>query len=149
MHQCAHVFFNTLTFEKKELFVIHHTSDLSLFTHEDDDNGFVLYDRFHGLFTQTNINICLEKCINQNIFEGDKYFELLGRFTNNMKRFSGAINKFDKINEYKNEGLAWYTFFKISYEEIYFRNHTLLKIYEISNQPYVFDYNVFKKTNKL
>jgi hypothetical protein len=149
MHQCAHVFFNVLTLDKKDLFIIPHTSQLSDFTEEDDDKGFILYDRFHGLFTQTNINICIEKCISQKILDGDNHFELQGRFTSNMKRFSNAINKFNHRDKYKKEGLIWYSLFKTTYEEIFSRNRVLLTKYEISNQPYVFDYKIFKLTNKL
>ncbi|WP_077399136.1 hypothetical protein [Cellulophaga omnivescoria] len=149
MHQCAHVFFNALTLDKKELFNMPHTSDLSFFTKEESDKGFVLYDRFHGLFTQTNINICMERCINEKIFDEDKHFELLGRFTSNMNRFSAAINKFNHKKKYKKEGLAWYTFFNKTYEEIQNRNKSLLFKYDISNQPYVFNYKKFKDVNKL
>jgi hypothetical protein len=126
-----------------------HTSDLYLFTEEDDDRGFVLYDRYHGLFTQTNINICMDKCINQKIFDGEQHFELLGRFTSNMTRFSRAIRKFNKINKYKKEGLIWFYFFSKKFEDIYSRNKSLLNKYDVSNQPYVFDYEIFKSTNEL
>ena len=148
IHQCAHVFFNALTMEKKELFAIPYNSDLSLFTGEKEDRGIILYHRFHGLFTQTNINICIEKCIAQKVFEGDKHFELLGRFTSNMNRFSTAINKFNHPDKYGKDGLKWYSFFRKTYEDIYNRNRDLLAEYNVSNQPYVFDYKIFKSSNK-
>jgi len=147
IHQCAHVFFNTLTFDKSELFVLPHNSDLFLFTDDENDKGHELYGRYHGLFTQTNINIAFEKCINENIYSEDHHFELLGRFTSNMQRFRIAINKFNKPNQYKKEGLKWFTFFKDNFEIMYQRNTHIIEKYIVSNQPYVFDYKIFKETN--
>lgn len=147
MHQCAHVFFNTLTLNKDGLFTMPHTSDLAVFTEEENDKGFTLYDRFHGLFTQTNINICIERCILKQIYHEDEHFELLGRFTSNMNRFSLAISKFDRPKKYKKIGLEWFNFFNNTFIEINKRNKILLSQYDTSNQSYVFDYKIFKKTN--
>lgn len=149
IHQCAHVFFNALTFDKKELFTLPHNSDLSLFTEEESDKGFGLYDRFHGLFTQTNINICIQKCLKQKIYDGDKNFELIGRFTSNMKRFSIALNKFNQKEKYKSKGLKWYLFFESIYYNIYTENKEVIEQWDVSNQPYVFDYKIFKNTNRV
>ena len=148
LHQCAHVFFNTLTIEKKELFKISYNSPLSVFTGDYGDNQFTLYDRFHGLFTQTNINSCLEKCIYDKILGGDKHFELVGRFVSNMKRFKIGIKKFDKKNLYRQEGLKWFIFFEKKYKSLFKRNAELISKYEVDNQPYVFDYIIFKNSNR-
>ncbi|MFL0136913.1 hypothetical protein, partial [Tenacibaculum maritimum] len=147
IHQCAHVFFNTLTFDKSELFVIPHNSDLFLFTNDINDKGHELYGRYHGLFTQTNINIAFERCINNNVYKGDYHFELLGRFTSNMQRFKVSINKFDKPEQYKKEGLNWFTYFKENFELMYERNKHIIEKYNVLNQPYVFNYKIFKETN--
>ena len=146
MHQCAHAFFNTLTLHKSDLFTIAPSSDLSMFTKDKSDIGAELYDRFHGLFTQSNINICLEKCIQQKLFNGDKHNELLGRFSSNMKRFSVALEKFENLEIYKAVGIKWLEFFKETYTQIHQRNRLLLSKYNVSNQSYVFDYNIFLST---
>jgi hypothetical protein len=149
LHQCAHVFFNTLTFNKSELFKIPHNSDLSLFTENENDKGFQLYDRFHGLFTQTNINICFDRCLEQKIYSGETYIEFVAKFTSNMTRFTLAIEKFDKIEKYSDDGLKWFHFFKSAFRIVNYKNQLLLERYEVSNQPYIFDYELFKETNKL
>ncbi len=149
LHQCAHVFFNTLTFKKSELFKAPYNSDLSLFTEEKNDKGFQLYNRFHGLFTQTNINICFQNCLNQNLYSGDIYMEFVAKFTSNMTRFSVAINKFNMKGKYKKEGLEWFVFFKNTFNSINNKNKKLLSQYVVSNQPYIFDFDLFKKTNNL
>jgi len=147
LHQCAHVFFNTLTFDKAKLFTIPHNSDLCFFTGNRNDKGFILYDRYHGLFTQTNINKCFDKCLEQNLYSGDSYLEFVAKFTSNMNRFATAVKKFDRKEKYKKQGLQWFCFFKNTFETIYFKNKELLSLYNVSNQPYVFDFEIFKKTN--
>ncbi len=149
MHQCAHVFFNVLTFDKKELFTLSPTSSLTDFTGDKEDKRFVLYDRFHGLFTQTNINICLEQCFHQKLFSGDQHNELVGRFVSNMKRFTTAIDKFNRPDKYRTEGLDWFCYFKKVLNDIYTKNSILLNRHDVSNQPYVFNYKIYKKTNNL
>lgn len=149
LHQCAHVFFNTLTFDKSELFTIPYNSDLSLFTENNKDKGVVLYDRFHGLFTQTNINICFERCLDQNLYTDENYLEFVAKFTSNMNRFSIAVRKFDKKNKYNKKGLKWFEFFNNTFETVYKKNKKLLLKYDVTNQPYIFDFNIFKKTNNL
>ena len=149
LHQCAHVFFNALTFEKDLLFKIPHSSDLSDFTEDEEDKGHVLYGSYHGLFTQTNINTCMERCVLRKIYSGDEHYELLGRFTSNMKRFHAAVTRFDRPEKYKESGLKWFSFFKETYNSIYQRNKDIVESYYIHNQPYVFSYKVFKETNML
>lgn len=149
LHQCAHVFFNTLTFNKSDLFKTPYNTDLSLFTEEENDKGFQLYDRFHGLFTQTNINICFDKCLDDNLYAEDKYLEFVAKFTSNMNRFSIAIKKFNKEYKYGKEGLKWFKFFKNTFDFVNDKHQKLLSKYDISNQPYIFDYKLFKKTNNL
>lgn len=149
LHQCAHVFFNTLTLDKSELFKLPYNSDLSIFTENIDDKGFSLYDRFHGLFTQTNINLCFDKCLEENLYSGDSYLEFIAKFTSNMSRFDIAIKKFNQKTKYKKAGLEWFTLFSNTFDYINDRNKDELLKYKVSNQPYIFDFELFKKTNNL
>lgn len=142
VHQTAHVFFNTLTFIKSDLFLIPYNSCM-------DNDVVSVYDRFHGLFTHVCINIILEECIKQKLFSGRKYYELVARFTINMNRFAVGIQKFDKPNLFKLEGERWFSFFKCNFQDTLEGNKKLLSKYNVSNQPYVFSYVIFKKTNEL
>jgi hypothetical protein len=149
LHQCAHVFFNALTFDKSELFTIPHTSLFSVFTGDESDKKEVLYERFHGLFTQAIINICLEDCIQNELYHGEQHFKLIGRFALNMSRFSDAVEKFDIPENYKAEGLKWFSFFQNTQQRITQKNSAILEKYNITDQPYVFDYKTFKEANDL
>ncbi len=147
LHEGAHVIFNTLTYHSKmDLFTVPFKTQLSTITKDESDHG-ELYGRFHGMFTQSNINQCMEICIEKNVFEGRQHKELLGRFSSNMKRFKSGIDKFNISGLYQEEGKKWYNFFSKRYNEIYDRKKDLINSYNVSNQPYVFSYEVFDKTN--
>jgi hypothetical protein len=148
LHEGAHVIFNTLTFNtKNNLFTVPFNSKFASFTKNKIDHGEV-YGGFHGMFTQSNINPCMEICIRQNVFTGKQHYELLGRFSSNIKRFGGGIQAFDLPDLYKNEGLEWYVFFKNRFNKLYLENRELVNSFDVSNQPYVFSYEIFKNTNK-
>lgn len=147
LHEGAHVIFNTLTYESKiELFTVPFKTDFAVVTRDQNEHG-ELYGRFHGMFTQSNINPCLEICIEKNIFTGKQHKELLGRFTSNMTRFKAGINKFNIPSLYNDEGKKWYEFFNKRYNELYDRKHELINSFDVSNQPYAFSYEIFANTN--
>lgn len=148
LHEGAHVIFNTLTYDtKQDLFTVPFKTNLAQITGDINDHG-ELYGRFHGMFTQSNINPCMEICIDRQIFNGKQHKELLGRFSSNMKRFGASIEKFDIPKLYNIEGEKWYRFFLIKYKELYKQNHALINSFKVSNQPYVFSYEIFEKTNR-
>ena len=147
IHEGSHVIFNTLTYDSKiDLFTVPFTSSFSDFTEVEEDHG-EIYGRFHGLFTQSNINICIEACLKNNNLDARQHHELLGRFSSNMKRFNAAVEKFNLPKLYKEEGLKWYNFFKTRRNQLTERNNSLINSFDVSNQPYVFSYKIFKRTN--
>ncbi|SIQ80740.1 hypothetical protein SAMN05880574_12628 [Chryseobacterium sp. RU37D] len=148
LHEGAHVIFNTLTYNSKmNLFKVPFKTAMSEITNDKADHG-ELYGRFHGMFTQSNINPCMEICIDNNVFKGEQHHELLGRFSSNMKRFRAGIEKFNIPNLYNEEGELWYQFFTERYQNLYNRKKDLIDSFDVSNQPYVFSYNIFKESNK-
>ena len=147
LHEGAHVIFNTLTYDSKiDLFTFPFKTDLSVVTKDPNEHG-ELYGRFHGMFTQSNINPCMEICIDRNVFTGKQHRELLGRFSSNMTRFKAGVDKFNIPYLYKEEGENWYEFFNKRYNELYIRKSKLVNSFDISNQPYVFSYEIFDRTN--
>lgn len=149
LHEGSHIIFNTLTFTTKvQLFVIPYNSPMSQFSGDSSDKG-QLYDTFHGLFTQSNINENLELCIQKEVFNGREHHELCGRLVSNMKRFRLAIEKFNKPEMYQPEGAMWYSFFRNKYKTLYKRNKQLIDRFDLSNQAYVFSYDKFLELNPL
>lgn len=146
-HQCGHIIFHTLTLDKENLFNVSPHSRLSEVTGNPYHTGSI-YGSFHGLFTQSNINICLSRCIEQNIFRGMKKLELIGRFSSNMQRFKIGIENFNHEAIYKPDGFKWFKLFKKTYENFYDKYADLIDSFDMSNQPYVFSFDRFYEQNK-
>lgn len=72
---------------------------------------------------------------------------MLGRFSSNMKRFRSGVKTFDIPWLYKEEGKLWYDFFAKRYKDLYERNKIVIESFDVSNQPYIFSYEIFDKTN--
>lgn len=141
IHQSGHVVFNTLTFKDKNcLFKFSHNSNLET-TH--------LYGRFHGLFTMCLISLCLTRCLKAELFDGSKRIELIGRIVDNMKKFKRLLSVHVKPEYCTELGLEWLNKFQSVYRIIYKENRKIIEKYDVSNQPYVFDNNIFLSTNGL
>jgi len=146
IHQCSHIVFNAISFKKEDWFSTSPATPLSKFTRVEDDYHDI-YGRYHGLFTQTNINLTIDKCLDINILDGDELHELKGRFSSNMKRFKTALMKLDYPEMYSSIGTEWFRYFEKTYKMLYNKRKELIESINVENQPYVFDYNIFVQTN--
>jgi hypothetical protein len=147
VHQCGHIIFNTITFEKEKLFTVPVDTPLSRYTKNDADFQDI-YGRFHGLFTQTNINKTFDKCIELRYFKNMEWQELIGRFCSNMKRFAVALHQLNHPEMYTSAGERWFQYFQKTHDEIFERRKDLIQRFAVHDQPYVFDFRIFQKTNK-
>jgi hypothetical protein len=148
VHQCGHVIFSAVTWEKQDYLKVDPETPLSEYTLVDEDKTSI-YGAFHGLFTQTNINQCLLSCYQANIFSGKQLHELLGRISDDMKRFKSAINLLGHKEIFTEQGWQLYSDFKRVFEELYQNNQSLINGFDTSNQPYIFNYNKFSTLNPL
>jgi len=148
-HQAAHVFFNTLTFEKEGLFLIPHTTKFSDITMDKSDEKATVYDRFHGLYTHLHINNVLTKVIESSLCNTHIKTEIMGRLCVNMNRFEIAIKKFEKANVLAPQGSKWFNVFLENFKTSKQKCQHILDEYDVSNQPYIFDYSLFLNTNSI
>ncbi|MDC8098616.1 hypothetical protein [Chryseobacterium rhizosphaerae] len=148
LHESAHVVYNTLTYNSKfNLFNYPFNTKFSEVTGDLNEHG-DLYSRFHGLFTFIIINTCLESVIDNKALHEKQNEEVIGRFSINMQRFKTGIDMFDIPNLLTNEGQDWYRLFVNTFDQIYERKSNLINSVDISNQSYVFSYDLFKQANK-
>lgn len=143
VHQSAHVIFNTLTMKSKSRFFTS-TYRAKLIKDKEAEG---LYARFHGLYTMCLITICLTRCYKKDLFGGNEKIELIGRITDNMKKFKRLLEELVKPEYCTEEGLKWFYLFKTIYNNINEENKHITSNYDISDQPYVFDFNIFCSTN--
>lgn len=144
VHQSAHVIFNTITLKSKSTFFISNHNKSNLDNGPGGDN---LYARFHGLYTMCFITYCLTKSYKKKIFNGTQNLELVGRIVDNMIKFERLVNLLIKPEDCTKYGLEWFAVFKTVYNNLKMENNKLISNYDVSNQPYVFDFDIFCKSN--
>jgi hypothetical protein len=146
IHQCGHVIFNAATLDKNRLFTIDPDTPLSSVSTLDDYHG-TLYEAFHGLYTQTNINHCFNTCREAKVFSGRDKHEMEGRISDDMKRFAGAIYALGQRELYTDLGWQLYEYFRSSFVFLYRLQREVIEQYDTSNQSYIFDYRRFHEKN--
>lgn len=148
VHQCGHIIFNAISFEKEKWFKVDPMLPVGEINSDYKADRADLYGRFHGLFTQTNINICIDNCLRSDLLKGEDLLELKARFSSNMKRFKAALNKLDLPEVYTEIGKEWYDFFNSTYNTLYLKRKDMIESYNMDNQPYVFSFKIFKRDNE-
>lgn len=147
LHQCAHnIFFAVTYFDKKELFLIDPESNLDAFTQNGDHRD--IYGVFHGLFTQSCISIFFDTCLENNLFSGEERFEVLGRLSDNMKRWEKMIGVFSTEGIFTEMGEQFFAEFKSIYDVLHEKYKPLIYDFDTSNQPYIFCFDKFLEANQ-
>jgi hypothetical protein len=158
-HQTGHVILNVMIYEsnqffrkdKKTVLEIINMPDGSLIEKRD------LHVVFHALYTYYTSFICLDACLENNVWEGKQKHEAIGRiafYINKCYRdtllIDNPINSEEKAVEYfTNDGLIIYRELKIKWKEMYKKWFGLTKHFDMSNQPYNFTYSKFLELNPL
>lgn len=145
IHQCGHILFTAITSEPTDYLAVDPDTPMSEVAPVDSLNS--LYSAFQGLFTQANINYCLHTCYQQRVFSGRKEHELIGRFSDDMKRFATALERLGRRELYTDRGWFFYNTFREVFVDLYRVNHGLINAFDTSNQPYVFNYDAFLEAN--
>ena len=158
-HQTGHVIFNTLLFEPSDYFKIDKSTIMETITMPNGD--FIekrdIYVIFHALYTYYTSFICLDTCIENNVWEGKQRHEAMGRIAfyinkcyTDLLLVDSPINSENKANEYFTEnGLLIYRELKAKWKEMYKKWFEITKHFDMSNQPYNFTYSKFLELNPL
>ena len=149
IHQCSHNIFYTVTFlHRKEFLAVDPHSELKTFTKNINERRSV-YGAFHGLFTQANINVFIDICLDKNLFNGEERHELLGRQSDDMKRWKKSLNDLAHPKIFTEKGKLVYEELKSIYDKLYEKRANEIEKFDTSNQPYIFNYKKFKELNPL
>ena len=146
-HQCGHIIFNTISFEKEKWFKVPPLSIVKDINPNSKDTS-DLYSRYHGLFTLTEIVNMLDLCLENKVFEGDEEFECVGRMIFNLRKFERSLKNLDIPIAYTETGKKWYAYFKSTFERVREKRKDILAKYKVNNQPYVFKLSKFKEANQ-
>lgn len=107
-----------------------------------------LYSAFHGLYTTTLVAYGLDVLLrNSNLFNDYQVSEIVGRFTDNRRRFRTGLEKLILNEVFTEKGIELYNILDKSCENIYIRNKELIRDFNVKNQPFVYNHSLFLKEN--
>ncbi len=148
VHQCGHIIFSSLTYKPKDYFTINPEMLIKEFINDKNDDR-SLYILFHGVFTEGLMCEVFDICIKNKVFNSQREHELKGRFSYILLRFILDMELLRANNYFSTEGLIIYNELYENMLDKYKRYSYLLKTYDLTNQPYNFDYNKFILKNKI
>lgn len=156
-HQTGHIIFNVMIYESKRFFKKDKNTVLEIINMPD---GSLIEKRdlhviFHALYTYYTSFICLDACLESNVWEGKQKHEAIGRisfYINKCYRdillIDNPINSEEKATEYfTNDGLLIYRELKAKWKEMYTKWFEITNHFDMSNQPYNFTYSKFLELN--
>lgn len=108
-----------------------------------------IYSALHGAFSLLNICSSITKMFNDQIFSPQQIHELYGRFSDNFKRLKRALNDINHPVIFTDLGWHLVTLMNGYYKDLELTFCDIVSKFDTSNQPYVFDYQIFLKTNPL
>lgn len=149
IHQCGHDIFDSVISDRSTFLAADPTTPMSEFTGSEAHAGRQLEGTFHGLFTQANINIAICRSLESQRFKGKQLHELIGRQSDDMKRFILALDILDHPGIFTDNGKDLHQRFRKIYGEINERWAPLINSLDTSNQPYIFSYEHFAALNPL
>jgi hypothetical protein len=148
VHQCGHVIFNAIAFDKKALLVVDPDTPLREFTGITQESRTTL-DTLHGIFTETAMCQCLDIWYENHVFSGRQEHELLGRFAYILKRFNCDLQNLEHRQIFTDNGFLLYRWYLSVFDRLYQKRGDLLRELKIGNQPYKFNYEKFAALNPI
>ena len=148
-HQCGHIIFNAITLDTESYLKVNKDFPLKNYTSNPQELRGV-YGAFHGLFTYTTILFSL------NTFLSDKsnsdevlIHEALGRIGFYLSKFKHDLKIMNNSDILTEKGLEFRKQFEDSFWIIYDKWHKSISKFDYSNQPYIFQYQIFVALNPI
>jgi hypothetical protein len=145
-HQCGHLVFGALTFDREEFLAVLPDTPLRLFTEQDNDDRSV-YDAFHGVFTEAFMFQCMNECYVRHIFDGQREHELVGRLAFILRRFGSDLSILSRYPLFTAKGEILLGEILRIFKSAYDTRWPTVNHLDLSNQDYNFKYNKFVEIN--
>ncbi len=148
-HQCGHIIFNALTLETDKYLKVPKDQPLNGFVEAPNETRGV-YGAFHGLFTYTTILNGLDKVLDlENEFTDDLCHEAIGRMGFYIQKFMMDLKSMGNTDILTEEGINYWKQFAEGCQYIAQKYGDILQPLDYSNQPYTFQYDLFKTLNPI
>ncbi|PBQ33242.1 hypothetical protein CNR22_16160 [Sphingobacteriaceae bacterium] len=149
LHQGSHNIFNTMHDDKFRYFKLN-VEEERLGDHIGlPEEHRTIYNVFHGLVTVTHRLICYKEMVEKNQLKDSEMHELYGRYCDQYKRFNTGIELLESDKVYTEQGKELFNEMRTKGSEAldYFKDKAT--VYNLSNQPWEFNYLLFKELNTL
>jgi len=158
-HQTGHCIFYTLLEDVKEFIKVDPSKVIETISYgESETETRDFYTLFHALYTYYTTLLCLDACLNANVFNDIKKHEALGRLCfyfskcyKDILLIDNPINSSTRSKEmFTDKGFKIYFEIKNTFIKLADKwREDIKKGYSLSNQPYNFTYSNFVELNPL
>jgi hypothetical protein len=146
-HQCGHIIFNMLTLQTNDFLTFPKNVLLKTITKQSEEQR-TIYGAFHGLFTYTTIVYALSRVTDlETIFSKSDVLEAKGRLGFFMMKFSVDLVIMENPTILTNEGMRYYYMALESYKYVKEKYQCTYDTFNYDNQPYNFNFSIFKEEN--
>ncbi|CAA9203006.1 hypothetical protein [Flavobacterium collinsii] len=151
--QSGHVILNTLLADKDLFFKGDKNFILDVI--EIEEVGFkevvTINMKFHNIFSYYCSLICLDACLDNNVFCAEKKHEAFGRISFYLNKYAQDVIKIENLaqNFFSENGMIMYNEIKDKCSMIKEKWFSVLKDIDLSNQPYNFTYSKFLEINPI
>ncbi|PCI93396.1 MAG: hypothetical protein COB15_16475 [Flavobacteriales bacterium] len=155
-HQTGHAILYSVMYNLADFFIIDPTTALESLKLSNGENE--LRDArvlLHSLYTYYTVIICLDACLDANIFKNEKRHEILARiyfYLSKCRHDLSVIenNEFWRKNKlFTEKGKSIYNVIKEQYCKTFDKWMPAIQDFDMSNQPYNFTYSKFVELNPL
>lgn len=107
--------------------------------------------KFHNIFSYYCSLICLDACLDNNVFSSEKKHETFGRIAFYLNKYDQDVIKIENLaqNFFSENGMIMYNEIKDRCSMIKEKWSSVLKDIDLSNQPYNFTYSKFLEINPI
>lgn len=155
-HQTGHIILTTLTFIRKDYFLIDENLDIkSIVNNPKEYRSF--YILFHALYTYYTTLLCLDNCIESNCFNPKQNHETKARIGFYLIKYNSDLRKLYKLANYyggfakilSKNAIPVFKTVNNKYLNMEEKWRNVVKKFNYDNQPYNFTYKKFTKLNPL
>lgn len=147
LHQCAHVIFYAISWDKHMLFNYPIDTPLKVITGDGMENRELL-GAFYSFYTYCWIGLFLDLMFDSPLALTFDRQEMFGRFTYCMDKFKRDLINFSYPGIFKEVGQEYFEVFKVVYNSLYLKHDKLIESVNLTNQDYEFNMEKFKQLNQ-
>lgn len=148
LHQCGHIIFTAITHNPAEYFQVHPDTPLKNIGMKETEHRSV-YVALHGVFTEALMIEIFDICLENSVFSGRQEHELKGRLVYILIRFLLDMEALNRDDIFTDKAQHIYNELKDIMIEAYLKYKSLIPLYNITNQPYNFNYDKFLSANPI